>query len=68
MPWSRVVIIDEPNPEAVRIVREDLLDRFTALYKEAGAPEEAAVYYGVPGAIAGFFTVSRISQRMLQML
>jgi hypothetical protein len=45
MPWSRVVIMDESNPEAVRIVRDDLLDRFTALYKEAGAPEEAAVYY-----------------------
>jgi hypothetical protein len=45
MPWSRVVIIDEPNPEAVRVVREHLLDRFGALYKEAGAPEDAAVYY-----------------------
>ena len=45
MPWSRVVIVDEPNPEAVRIVRESLLERFGALYKAAGAPADAAVYY-----------------------
>jgi hypothetical protein len=45
MPWSRVVIVDEPNPEAVRVVRDDLLDRFRTLYQAAGAPAEAAVYY-----------------------
>ena len=45
MPWSRVVIIDEPNPEAVRVVRDNLLERFCALYKDAGAPADAAVYY-----------------------
>ena len=39
-----------------------------------GRPESAQVLeavfadYGVPGALAGFFTVSRISQRVLQML
>jgi hypothetical protein len=45
MPWYRVMIIDEPNPEAVRVVRDNLLDRFGALYKEAGAPQDATVYY-----------------------
>jgi hypothetical protein len=45
MPWSRVVIIDEPNPEAVRVVRDNLLDRFITLFKEAGEPADAAVYY-----------------------
>jgi hypothetical protein len=45
MPWSRVVIIDEPNPEAVKVVRDNLYERFVALYKEAGAPKDAAVYY-----------------------
>jgi len=45
MPWSRVVIVDEPNPEAVKVVRDDLLDRFRALYNAAGAPDDAAVYY-----------------------
>jgi hypothetical protein len=45
MPWSRVVIVDEPNPEAVQVVRDDLLDRFRALYNAAGAPADAVVYY-----------------------
>src|SRR5687768_15026230 len=45
MPWYRVMIIDEPNPEAVKIVRANLLERFCALYREAGEPEDAAVYY-----------------------
>ena len=45
MPWFRVVIIDEPNPEAVRVVRDNLLERFGTLYKAAGTPADAAVYY-----------------------
>ena len=45
MPWCRVMIIDEPNTEAVKVVRDNLFDRFIALYKKAGEPENAAVYY-----------------------